>query len=159
MNAVQKQRGTLFLVVGPSGAGKDSLLAGAQNVLQYDSSIVFARRCITRPSDAGGELHAAMSRAQDLLARLPDATRAEYGSPDKLVALMLAKDAAALTGMQVLGQRDISPDVVGVRVRMSNEEGKTKETGLGFRKSSDGLKLIITEDVVKKYAGQLGGKG
>ena len=96
--------------------------------------------------------------AQELFARLPEASRAQYGSPDKLVALMLAKDAAALTGMQILGQRDISPDVVGVRVRLANEEGKTKEQGLGFRKTTDGLRMIVTDDVVKKYAGQLGGK-
>jgi hypothetical protein len=101
----------------------------------------------------------AQAKADELFARLPDATRAQYGSPDKLIALMLAKDAAALTGMQVLGQRDINPDVVGVRVRLATDEGKTKEQGLGFRKTPDGLKLIITEDVVKKYAGQLGGKG
>jgi len=37
---------------------------------------------------------------------------------------MLAKDASSLTGMQILGQRDVSPDVVGVRVRVANDEGK-----------------------------------
>ncbi len=99
----------------------------------------------------------AEAKADELFARLPDSARAQYGSPDKLIALMLAKDAAALTGMQVLGQRDISPDVVGVRVRLATDEGKTKEQGLGFRKTSDGLRLIITDDVVKKYAGQLSG--
>lgn len=99
----------------------------------------------------------AQAKADELFARLPESARAQYGSPDKLIALMLAKDAAALTGMQVLGQRDINPDVVGVRVRLATDEGKTKEQGLGFRKTSDGLRLIITDDVVKKYAGQLSG--
>jgi ribose 1,5-bisphosphokinase len=44
--------GALALVVGPSGAGKDTLLGAAQGVLAYDSRIVFARRAVTRPSSA-----------------------------------------------------------------------------------------------------------
>lgn len=54
-------RGTLVLVVGPSGAGKDSVLAGARQALAEHSGIHFARRCITRPADAGGEDHIALS--------------------------------------------------------------------------------------------------
>lgn len=42
----------LFLVVGPSGAGKDTLLAGA---IAADPRLHWARRVITRPESAGGE--------------------------------------------------------------------------------------------------------
>lgn len=42
----------LFLVVGPSGAGKDTLLAGA---MAADPRLHWARRVITRPESAGGE--------------------------------------------------------------------------------------------------------
>lgn len=44
--------GRLFFVVGPSGAGKDTLLAGAQAT---DPTLHWARRVITRPEAAGGE--------------------------------------------------------------------------------------------------------
>jgi ribose 1,5-bisphosphokinase len=45
-------QGRLFIVVGPSGAGKDTLIAGAK-VLRPD--LHWARRVITRPEAAGGE--------------------------------------------------------------------------------------------------------
>ena len=54
-------RGTLFPVVGPSGAGKDTLIEGARAVLAPGGAYVFPRRAITRPAGAGGEDHEALS--------------------------------------------------------------------------------------------------
>jgi ribose 1,5-bisphosphokinase len=88
-------RGALILVVGPSGVGKDSIIAGAAEHLRDDPRIVFARRLITRPVAAGGENHRAVSPAE--FAQWRDAGRLmlhwqahgfDYGLPQELAAAL-----------------------------------------------------------------------
>lgn len=55
------RRGHLVLLVGPSGAGKDSILDGARIELADDARFQFVQREITRPADAGGENHLPIS--------------------------------------------------------------------------------------------------
>ena len=54
----------LIYIMGPSGCGKDSLMAEARLRLPIEAPVVFAHRYITRPSDMGGENHVTLSRAE-----------------------------------------------------------------------------------------------
>lgn len=64
--------GSLIYVMGPSGAGKDSVLGHARTLLPPGAPVVFAHRYITRPADSGGENHVALTREEF-------ATRRAYG--------------------------------------------------------------------------------
>ena len=56
--------GTLFCVIGASGAGKDSLMSYARDRLPRSAPIVFAHRYITRTGGAGGEDHVPLSEVE-----------------------------------------------------------------------------------------------
>ncbi|GHA20594.1 ribose 1,5-bisphosphate phosphokinase PhnN [Devosia pacifica] len=53
----------MVLVVGPSGVGKDTLIAGAQKAFRQDERYVFVRRIVTREADVEAEDHDSMGRA------------------------------------------------------------------------------------------------
>ncbi|MGX5719170.1 phosphonate metabolism protein/1,5-bisphosphokinase (PRPP-forming) PhnN [Shinella zoogloeoides] len=58
--SVAAAAGTMVVVVGPSGAGKDSVMAYAARHFAGEARLGFVRRAITRPADAGGEAHQAI---------------------------------------------------------------------------------------------------
>jgi ribose 1,5-bisphosphokinase len=105
-------RGTLILVIGPSGAGKDSIIAGAAVRLGDDGRVVFARRVITRPAAAGGENHHALSPQE--FAEWRDAGRLmlhwrahgfDYGLPHELAAELAAgRSVVANVSRTVVGE-------------------------------------------------------
>lgn len=75
----------IFAIVGPSGAGKDTLISGAR-ALRPDLRLV--RRVITRPSEAGGEDFEGVSAAEFALRKAAgefaldwDAHGLSYGIP------------------------------------------------------------------------------
>ncbi|KGD98157.1 phosphonate metabolism protein/1,5-bisphosphokinase (PRPP-forming) PhnN [Rhizobium sp. YS-1r] len=57
-------RGCMVAVVGPSGAGKDTLMAYAARFFEGRDEVIFVRRVITRDAAAGGEDHDSVSEAE-----------------------------------------------------------------------------------------------
>jgi len=97
----------------------------------------------------------ARAKADEWFAGMTAGAQQQYGSPEKVIALMIAKDAEALSGMQVLGQKEIGPDNVGVRVRIAGTDGKTKDDTLFLHRSADGWKMVLPDATVEKFARQL----
>lgn len=61
--ALPVRNGVFVAVVGPSGAGKDTIIGYARTAFADSDGVEFVRRVITRPSDAASEDHDSMADA------------------------------------------------------------------------------------------------
>ena len=95
-------RGTLFLVVGPSGAGKDTLLDGAREALANDPRYRFAVRTITRPEDVGGEDHVEASPATFAEMAAAGGFALRWGAHDLCYGIPQAEVAPLADGVHVI---------------------------------------------------------
>jgi phosphonate metabolism protein PhnN/1,5-bisphosphokinase (PRPP-forming) len=91
-------------VVGPSGAGKDTLMAGARARLSGDARFRFVRRAITRPAEAGGEEHEALTEAEFAARRLQGGFALWWAAHGLLYGI----------------PRDVEDDLAGGRVVVAN---------------------------------------
>ena len=129
-----KEAAMLVLVVGPSGAGKDSLLNGAKAEFRGDPRLVFARRAITRPPDPYGEDHESISAASFAtrdFALSWSAHGLSYGIPAEILTaapVVVANvsrgtiaQAAALYPVRVL-EVTAPPDILAARLAARGRE-------------------------------------
>jgi ribose 1,5-bisphosphokinase len=54
----------LFYIIGPSGAGKDTLINYARKMINGSENVIFAHRYITRPPYTGNENHICLSNEE-----------------------------------------------------------------------------------------------
>ena len=100
--------GSFFFIVGPSGAGKDSLIDGARQKLD-PTQFIFATRTITRPADSGGEAHQACTQSE--FAQLEQqgkflitwqAHNLSYGLPSTLLEALAAGQHVIANGSRAM---------------------------------------------------------
>lgn len=104
--------GSLVLVVGPSGVGKDTLINGARHALENDKRFVFVRRVVTRRAQAEVEDHDSLDpetfRQMDEAGRFAlswDAHNLRYALPLSVdTDLTLGKTVVANVSRHVVAQ-------------------------------------------------------
>jgi ribose 1,5-bisphosphokinase len=93
--------GRLVLVVGPSGAGKDTLIDLAREALRHDASVVFARRVVTRAATAA-EAHDTMDADEFERAARAGAFALTWEAHDLRYGIPIAVDADIGAGRTVV---------------------------------------------------------
>lgn len=104
--------GSLILVVGPSGVGKDTMIEGAKHALGNDNRFVFVRRVVTRRAEVEIEEHDglppedfASAEAGGRFCLCWDAHNLRYGLPISVdTDLALGKVVVANVSRHVVGE-------------------------------------------------------
>ncbi|MDA4846092.1 phosphonate metabolism protein/1,5-bisphosphokinase (PRPP-forming) PhnN [Hoeflea poritis] len=136
--------GAFVAVVGPSGAGKDTLMNFARDALAGREDVFFVRRVITRPADGATEDHIPAT-AEAFEAQLKQGKFAfhwpahglKYGLPVEIDTRIRAGHCAVCNGsraaLQGLGERyanftviniTASPDVLAGRLALRGRESE-----------------------------------
>ncbi|HQZ12584.1 MAG TPA: phosphonate metabolism protein/1,5-bisphosphokinase (PRPP-forming) PhnN [Devosia sp.] len=92
----------LVLVVGPSGAGKDTLISRAQDELADDPRFSFVRRVVTRNAVAALEDHETMDEAAFTVALMRGDFALHWDAHGLRYAIPVAIDAALEAGRVVV---------------------------------------------------------
>jgi len=93
--------GHLILVVGPSGAGKDTLLAHVRDATRGDESVIVARRVVTRAA-TDAEDHDSLSESEFDRAIAAGAFALWWGAHGNRYGIPVAADDAIRAGRTVL---------------------------------------------------------
>jgi len=114
-------------------------------------------------ASAGGDIDAlagllaldpeARTEAAALFAQLPANLRQEFGSPERLVAVLTAKDVP-LGSATILGQYP-SPTDTKVSALIFDAEGNQKISLFSLRLEGDRWQLVVPGNAVKRYAAWL----
>ncbi len=167
----------LVYVMGPSGAGKDSVLNRARETMAADLPVAFAHRYITRPADTGGENHVALSpaefarrRACGLFALHWQAHGNEYGIGSEIEAWRQAGLIVVVSGSRehFLTSGDCAAHTVPVLITAPKEHlharlaqrgretasavGKRLERGAAYDLDVPGLTVIVNDGTLDAAA-------
>jgi ribose 1,5-bisphosphokinase len=135
--------GRLVAVVGPSGVGKDTLLAGA---VAQRPALILARRVITRPEEAGGEPFEGVSlvefearKSRGAFALHWVAHGLSYGVPASILPQMAAGRLVMFNGSRaVLGRaRALFPDLAVILITADSATLRRRLAARGRESGAD----------------------
>jgi hypothetical protein len=88
-------------------------------------------------------------------AKLPEETRAQYGSPEKIVATMMAANMPAdVSAISELGSAT-GPDETTVLMRIQRNDGTQKTTYFKFQRATDGWQMTVPLNILHDYEREL----
>jgi RNA polymerase sigma factor (sigma-70 family) len=95
---------------------------------------------------------AAWEKANTLFAGLPEASRAQYGSADKLIALLAAEATPTITAIQVTGSKKSGDDdMEEVTLRIATVQGTDKAFRMRLRDQPGGWRVSIPVGLVELW--------
>jgi ribose 1,5-bisphosphokinase len=155
--------GRLVLVVGPSGAGKDTLIAAGKAALADDPRFVFPRRVVTRPAMAALEDHDSVSpeafetaKAAGAFALDWEAHGLRYGLPARLVEDIAAGRVVVFNGSRAMVEAAQAkfPDTRVLLIEATPEVRAGRLAGRG-RESAAEVAARLAREVPEIPAGAL----
>jgi hypothetical protein len=97
------------------------------------------------------------AKLHDLLATLPPALQAQYGTPEEILAYALAGSPHPVGGMQVLGETDNGPNDVTLQTQWQHaDDAIVHQSNIQFHQDGDSWKMVVPASIVNRAVAYLG---
>lgn len=96
----------------------------------------------------------ARTKAEQILAALPAATRSQYRTAEHLVAALTVKDIP-LNGLFIMAPKKEDPTGTRILARMPTQDGKSRTVAISLRQNGDEWRLVVPPGAVEKYGRML----
>jgi hypothetical protein len=98
----------------------------------------------------------ARAKLEALAATLPDSMRAEYDTPEKLMAFMLAGSPHPVGGMEVLGEVDVDANDVTLQTEWQHvDDTVVHQNDVNLQQAADGWKMVLPLSLVERASNYL----
>jgi len=94
-------------------------------------------------------------KAEALFASLSPETRATYGTPEGMIATLMATTNPA-AGMQIMGERWIDADHQILRVQTQYYDGRVRENEFNVQRADDGWQYVFPAALLDKFTAEAG---
>ncbi len=95
------------------------------------------------------------AKMEALVAALPPDLRAQYGTPERLMAFVMAGTPRPIAALQVLDETEPGPDEDVQHLQLQYEDGRTRIDTVHFHRTADGWQQVISPSVVDRVANYL----
>jgi RNA polymerase sigma factor (sigma-70 family) len=98
----------------------------------------------------------ARAKLEAVEAGLPEAMRAEYDTPEKLMAYMLAGSPHPVGGMEVLGEVDVDANDVTLQTEWQHvDDSVIHQSEINLQQNADGWKMVVPLTLVNRASAYL----
>jgi hypothetical protein len=90
------------------------------------------------------------ARLEAVIAALPENLRAQYGTPERLMAMVMAGTPRPIAGVQILDEKEQGPDEFVQQIQLNYADGRTRNDELTFQRDADGWKRVVSASTVDR---------
>jgi hypothetical protein len=95
------------------------------------------------------------ARLEAVIAALPENLRAQYATPERLMAMVMAGTPRPIAGVQILDEKEQGPDEFVQQIQLQYADGRTRNDELTFQRDADGWKRVVSASTVDRVIAAL----
>lgn len=97
-------------------------------------------------------------RIEAIIATLPPSLQDEYGSPARLIAMMMCGTPHPLSAVQLVGEDEVNDQEVVHHVQIKLQGGEVRRDDVRFKRDADGWKQVVSSATVDRVIAFVQGK-